>query len=190
MTQEARLVPFLLTASTAFFTSFLHWTEKATPPKKLTKPPSRVFFYFIFNSQTRMWLSDNNLDICQRDNQTEKVLWVCKNAATSGVEIAGGLPNTAEPQHCKGISSFPFLKQFGIKGWKKAVCERDRGKKKKERERDWSAVRYKKNKKQKKAENFNFYSFFKANTQYPKNRGLLEMWLSCSFCGHRFNSLK
>lgn len=36
------------------------------------------------------------------------------------------LPNTAEPRHCKGISPLCFLKQFGIKGWKKkcSVCVR------------------------------------------------------------------
>lgn len=58
------------------------------------------------------------------------------------------LSNTAEPRHCKGISPLCFLKQFGIKGWKKKmlcvcvcahvcvwVCARD-----------WSAVGWKKKK--------------------------------------------
>lgn len=171
MSHDGMFGTSLLTASTAFFHIFSSDTEQRRqpppphPPKKAYKNSQEgVFlFYFIFNSQTRTWLSDNNLDICQGDNQTEKVLWVCNTAATSGVEIAGGLPNTAEPRHCKGISSLPFLKQFGIKGWKKGcVCERQR----KERERETEIGVQSDTKK---AENFNFHSFFKANTQFPKN---------------------
>lgn len=55
------------------------------------------------------------------------------------------LPNTAEPRHCKGISPFPFLKQFGIKGWKKCcvymcvcVCREGEGKR-----LEWSQIKKK-----------------------------------------------
>lgn len=112
-------------------------TKQSRPPKTMRNIPGCLFsLRQSRRGSVREALSDMCLAVYHMEPRESSG---CLPPTT--VWDSKWLPNTAEPRHCKGISPLCFLKQFGIKGWKKkcsvfmcvCVCVRD-----------WSAVRRKK----------------------------------------------
>lgn len=88
---------------------------------KLTGFPHGSFFCRACQSDAWMFAQPQTETETPRTRRRRRHVSGRPERKAAGASDSERLPNTAEPRHCKGISTLCFLKQFGIKEWEGEV---------------------------------------------------------------------